>query len=237
MIPLGLVIIPGGIAIGIAAAGGTPESAVPTKQAPNGGALISTGAASSGSTIQGQLTAPLSPVGGRNSKLLLLRGATASSGPIGASPTSGFGSQISPTNGIDSMLQQKLDEIERYAAAAYDKLNDDVKKAGANQLNETLKLDPPLKGDESWEEVSRRAGDEAGAAVGNYFGGPVGAKLGAKVGAYLGVKLEDLVSKNSDEIKAWFKSRWADIEEWVQGIGDDIEQGVKDAIDYLGGLF
>jgi phage tail tape-measure protein len=131
--------------------------------------------------------------------------------------------------------------IESYAKAAYNNLDDAAKKKGAEYLNKTLKLDPPLDEDASWEDISKVAGAAAGGAIGGAIGGPLGAKLGAIVGAYLGVKLEELVSKHIEELKAWLSDKWGDIEGAVKDaanyVEDKAEEAYDDVVDFVGGLF
>jgi hypothetical protein len=242
-----LVAIPAGVAVAAAASGGPPSTQVPAPNAvaPNGGALAK---ASSSSTISSILFTPQTPIGKAPQETvaqMMARGVSKANaefifnsggGPIVLShaivPN---GVQPSPFAVIDQALQQKLDEVERYAKAAYDNMAKDGKKAGAKAASELLKLDPPLSGDESYEDMAKIIGGAAGAAALGWL--PGGAVLGPICGAWLGVKLEELVSKNVDEVKDWFKSRWNGIENWVSGVGSDIEDGVKDAIDYFGGWF
>lgn len=224
-IPL-LVVIPAGTAIAVAASGGTPNSVpAPTKAAPNGGAQLS--APSSGSSVGagGMIVGVMQP----------------SAAPSFLSKVRAQYQFVSQTNPIDLELQKKLDEIKSWSRAAYDKLSSGAKAAAAKALNEELGLDPPLKGNESFDDMLARvtapAAAKAGAALGEAIGGPAGAALGQVVGKYLGGKLQDLLSKNSDDIKAWFSSRWADIESFVKDHVDDIEDTAQDVIDYLGSIF
>jgi len=230
--------VPVAVALGTSASG-SPNPTVPNNVAPNGGPLSPRGAVSSGSTVGAIIAQPMAPVGssgGRFGKLSMINRGSVATGMVGVA-TDGFKGPVSPTNGIDPALQQKLDEIERYTEAAYNKLDSDARDVARGELNRDLKLDPPLPADASWKDISGAVGAAVGGAAGAYIGGPIGAKIGALVGAYLGVKLEELISKNVDEIKAWFKSKWSDIEDWVKGVGSDIEDGVSDAIDYLGSIF
>lgn len=130
--------------------------------------------------------------------------------------------------GGDSAMGEKLSVINQYAEAAYGKLDAAARKKGADFLNDSLHLDPPIKEDAKWKDIAGAVGAAAGGAVGGYIGGPIGAKLGAMVGAYLGVKLEEFLSKHVDEIKDWFKSKWSDIEDWASGVASD-------AYDYVSG--
>lgn len=141
------------------------------------------------------------------------------------------------TTGADPYLEQKFATIEDYMKAAYQNADDAAKKAGADAANKALHLDPPLKGDESWEEMSGVVGGAAGAALGAYLGGPIGAKLGAIAGAYLGVKLEDLISKNMDDLENWLEGEWGDAKRWAEGIADQGKDWAEDAYDTVSSWF
>jgi hypothetical protein len=228
-----LVVIPAGVAVAAALPGtATPKNTAPTNQAPNGGALVSTGAASSGSTVGTVIGTRRIPVGSL-AKRQLISGANVT-GVVGVS-TGLWGDAAPNSSVIDAALQEKLDLVKRYGQAAYDRMTKEAKEAAAREVSEQLGIDPPLDGTETWETIAKVAGGAAGAAALGWI--PGGAAVGAVVGAYLGVKLEELISKNADEIKAWFAGKWEGIEDWVQGVGGDIEQGTKDAIDWIGGWF
>lgn len=227
--------VPAGVVVAGAASGGTPASTSPTKIAPGGGILGTAGALSPGSTVDMQLrTEGRITTGGSPAYNAFVTQAT--SPPIAAFVnTPRAVGDNAPRTAIDSQLQAKLAEVERYAKAAYTNLDGAAKKKGADTINKALKLDPPLSGDESWEDLAKITGGAAGVAV---FGwAPGGVVWGPIVGSYLGVKLEELVNKNLDEIKSWFKGRWSDIESWVEGVGDKIESAARDVIDYIGGWF
>lgn len=134
----------------------------------------------------------------------------------------------------DALVKQKLDAINAYAKQAYDQLSKDAKQKGADYLNSSLGLNPPIKADASYEEIASAVGGAAGAAAGAYIGGPVGAKIGAIVGAYLGVKLEELINKDLDKIGDWFKSQWNDVTDWV---GDEASSAASSVGNWLGSIF
>lgn len=121
---------------------------------------------------------------------------------------------------------EKLRVVNQYAGAVYDKMESAARRAGAAKLNSALGLDPPIKEDASWKDIAAAVGAAGGAALGAYLGGPIGAKIGAMVGAYLGVKLEEFMSKHVDEIKDWFKGKYAAIESFFAEL---------DASDYVSG--
>jgi hypothetical protein len=127
-----------------------------------------------------------------------------------------------PSDGnLDPQIKAKLDTVEAAAQKAFNDANEVAKAKAADQLNKSLKLDPPLNGHEDWETVSAVVGGATGGAIGGAIGGPIGAKLGAMAGAYLGVKLEDLLAKNLDEIEDWVKGKWGDVEDFAKDVYDD----------------
>ncbi len=229
----------GGAIVAVAVTSKSSAPALPVKQSSAGGVQVS--APSSGSTIAEALGGGMQI--GSSSFLRKRQAATmgsAFSGVVGTSPNAGWGSEVSPTNGIDVALQQKLAEIERYAKAQYEQANQEAKDAAAKKLSEELGLDPPLTGKESWEDIVKISAGAIGVAVGTAALGwipGIGPVLGPIVGAYLGVELAELINKNVEEIGDWFEERYAGIKGWVSGVGSDIEEGVKDAIDYIGGWF
>jgi hypothetical protein len=108
------------------------------------------------------------------------------------------------TGMLDSIgLKQYADQMETELIAGakekFDQLSSDAKKTGAAILNDELKLNPPLKGDESFKEVSARVGAVAGGAAGAAACGAVSfgaaAPLCGIAGAYLGQKLGPVVGK------------------------------------------
>lgn len=158
-------------------------------------------------------------------RLLAIRsrlGATVGAGTLGlASSTSGT-TAGAPSG--DPLLQSKLDLVERKAKEAYERATSAAKEAAAAKLSQELGISPPLKGSDSWETIARVAGGAAGAAAGAAVCGPLCAKVGALAGAYLGEKLEDLISRN-----------WDDLESWASGLWGDVEDAAADAWDYVTG--
>jgi hypothetical protein len=228
-LPLIPVLVAGGGIAYVAATSGSPPSAAPTKIAAGGGINITAGAASPGGTIVSQVAAlGVAPIATRTYS----GRPQFASGLIAAIPSYYVAPQSNP---IDAELQKKLDYINQYGQAAYENMDAAAKQKGAAILNDQLKLDPPLKGDESWETVAKIAGGAAGTAALGWL--PGGAIVGPMVGAYLGVKIEELLSKNVDEIKTWFSSRWSSIESWVKGVGGDVADVAEDAYDFVAGWF
>lgn len=220
-----LLLIGGG---GAAAYVATRKPAAPpaTATGPNGGSLVQGGAnkpLANVVTNTGHI-----PVGLRALRLVQVTPSKAADPILSQSSTTQMGSDI------DQALKQKLDTLNGYAEAAYNNLDDAAKQKGAEILNDQFKLDPPLKGDETWEQISEVAGSAVGGAVGGYIGGPIGAKLGALCGAYLGKKIEEYLSQNIDDAKQWLKDEWGDVSGWVEDTASDVYNDVKD---YVGGLF
>jgi hypothetical protein len=139
-----------------------------------------------------------------------------------------------------SIVTQKLHRIEQLAKKAYDDLSDTARAEGADVLSKTLKLDPPLSGSTSWEDLSKIAGGAAGGAVGGAIGGPYGAYLGAIIGSYLGDKLENLMAKKLDELGDYAKKEWNVASEWVTkeaGALYDSAKGIADdAYNYVSSI-
>lgn len=121
------------------------------------------------------------------------------------------------SNSTDPELQQKLDMLESAAKEQFQNANDVAKVKMADQLNKDLKLDPPLTGHESWEDVASVVGGAVGGAAGTALCGPVCGAVGAYAGAILGVAIEDYISKNADEAKEWLEKKWG----WVEGKAGD----------------
>lgn len=142
------------------------------------------------------------------------------SGPVvtyvqGQAKQSGWGANV---NKNDPELQQKLDYIKQAAEQQWQNASDVAKVKSADILNKELKLEPPLNGHETWEDISAVVGGAAGGAVGTALCGPVCGAAGAYAGAILGTKIEDLISKNADEVKDWLSSKWG----WVEGKAGDV---------------
>jgi hypothetical protein len=123
---------------------------------------------------------------------------------------------------VDPEFAAKAAQIEAATKKAYEDANEVAKAKAAETLNKELKLDPPLNGHEDWKTISAVVGGATGGAIGGAIGGPIGAKLGALCGAYLGVKLEELISKNLDEIEAWIGDKWGDVKEFASDVYDEV---------------
>lgn len=240
---LPLVVLPAGLAVAGAASGGTPNTAPPPNNQYPGGAIKGGAGAAPGASVTDLVSSGGKvPIGGGKTAIRRSFGEriAGAASQVAIDDTTGlpYVAPSSVSGYIDAALQEKLDTINSYGQAAYDNMSDDAKRAGAAAMNDALDLDPPLKGDESWDEIAQVAGAAAGTAACAATGlGAAAAPLCAMAGAYLGTKLEELISKNVDEIKDWFSGKWADIEGWVKGLGEDVGDAAQAAIDYVGGWF
>jgi hypothetical protein len=246
-----LPVLVGGVAVGYVALKNGPAP-VPTNVGASGGTLVGTGGAPGqtlGTSVQtgGKVPVGRAPIrvmatqGGRMGPTFGVRN-TAPPSPI--SLVSGGGGNWK--NNADAQVQQVLNTAESYGEAAYDNLDDAAKQKGADILNKQLKIDPPLKGDESWKEMGAKVGAYAGSEGANAAceaGGipPICGPLGDKLGAYLGADLGEWLHAHDDDVKNWFRARWSDIDNWVMGLVGDVEGKAQEYYDdvknFVGGLF
>ena len=134
---------------------------------------------------------------------------------------------FSPYGGIkaDPDARQKLDLLNQAMEAGYSKMNSAAKSAAADQLNQQLALDPPLKGNEDWQTVSRVAGGAAGAVGCTAVGLGSAAPLCSMAGAYLGVKLEDWMASELPGLKSWVSDNVGAV---IDAIGDQLTEWWND---------
>ncbi len=131
-----------------------------------------------------------------------------------------------PKPGIDPALQQKLDVVQQAAQEKFNSMSSAAKTEAAQYLNKELNIQPPLKGDETWEVISKAVGSAAGAAGGTIAGtkicGPSCGKVGAMAGAYLGEKAGEWLHKELPELKDWLKTKlgnaWGEIEDFFSNV-------------------
>jgi hypothetical protein len=117
---------------------------------------------------------------------------------------------------LDPYVSTKADMVQDQLERAYNALDGVGRAAAAAKMNEELHLDPPLRGDETWETVARVAGGAAGAAGCAVVGlGAVG-PLCAMVGSYLGVKLEDWIADQN--VGDWVKGTVEDLGGWINNL-------------------
>jgi hypothetical protein len=101
--------------------------------------------------------------------------------------------------GLDQFVSQMGSDLTAGLKQKYDMLSSDARKQGAAILNDKLKLNPPLTGNEGYKEVSARVGATAGGAAGAAVCGAVSfgsaAPLCAIGGAYIGQTLAPVVAE------------------------------------------
>lgn len=110
----------------------------------------------------------------------------------------------------------KIDALLSAAADKYtNQMSQEAKNQAASYINETINPQPPLTGNESWQQVSSILGGAAGGAL----GGP----LGAIAGAYLGTTLEGWLGSDLQSIYDWAKQNGlsavndvlGDVKDWL----------------------
>lgn len=140
---------------------------------------------------------------------------------------------------LDAAKRAALTKIEAEAAKQYDNLTEVEKARAADALNHSdLKIDGKpvdfhLDGHETWKEAGQKIGGALGGAAGAAAVGwlpaigpliaPFGTTLGAMIGAYLGGAFAE-----------WAQKQWKKLEDWIKGVGDDIEGYASDAYDAVG---
>lgn len=105
----------------------------------------------------------------------------------------------------DPAARQKLDLLNAAMGKAYEGLSSAAKSSAADQLNTQLNLDPPLRGNETWDTVARIAGGAAASAGCDAIPG-IGAAVSplcAMAGAYLGVQLEQWMASELPGLQSW----------------------------------
>lgn len=124
----------------------------------------------------------------------------------------------------DPDARQKLDLLNTAMEAAYSKMSAAAKSAAADQMNSSLNLDPPLRGNESWETVARVSAGAAGTAACNAYAG-IGTAIAPLCGmaaAYLGVKLENWMETEVPGLQSWISDN-------VGAVIDHIGDALSDA--------
>lgn len=141
---------------------------------------------------------------------------------------------------IDPDAGHKLDMLSSAMEQTYNNMSQTAKSAAAGQLNQSLGLNPPLKGDETWETVAKVAGSAGGAAACSLIPG-VGvavAPLCAMAGAYLGVKLEEWMSTALPDLKNWVSDNIvSNVGSAVSAVAGYVEDGVDEVVGWVKGLF
>lgn len=143
--------------------------------------------------------------------------------PTWMSPAAGGGNKTAAS----ATATKQLELAEARARAEYTKLSATAKKKAAAELSDKLNLSPPLTGDESWEQLTKKAGSAIGvAACGAIPGGAIATPLCAIVGAYFGAKLAD-----------WMADAWDSIASAADKAIDKTKDAANAAISFVGGLF
>lgn len=203
----------------------------------DGGAQVSPGGAAPGSTIGDALQGGGKlPVGRHRPGQAAMEGFVGGFIVARPSATTLPPPQQAPyTNPNGDADKAKLDLIRTAGKKAYDKLDAAARRAAASELNKQYSFDPPLTGDETWDQLEARVANKighdvgavAGGAVGAALFGPIGASVGAIIGAYLGQELGPMMAKGFDELK-----------DWITGLGwDDVGNAIEDAAHYVGAAF
>ena len=127
----------------------------------------------------------------------------------------------------DPDAAQKLDLLNSALQKAYSGMSSAAKQSAADNLNTQLHLDPPLKGNETWETVARVAGGAGGALACNAIPGigTAASPLCAMAGAYLGVKLENWMQTELPGLQSWVSDNLGSV---VNSIGDQISDWFHD---------
>jgi hypothetical protein len=128
---------------------------------------------------------------------------------------------------LDPDARQKLDLLHLAMNKTFDSLSSAGKMAAADKLNQTLQLDPPLRGNETWEQVSRVAGSAVGGVACNAIPGigTAASPLCAMAGAYLGVELEHWMATEMPGLQSWITENIGGV---ISSIGDQIEDWFHD---------
>lgn len=124
-----------------------------------------------------------------------IRAPSVASGPLGVDPERKVTTWPSDNN-TDPNYQAALDAAYGAVKKKFAAMSADERRKAADALNKSLKLDPPLSGNESIEVV----GSVVGGAIGGTFG-----PVGALVGAYLGKELADVLASKGAE---FWNSLW-----------------------------
>lgn len=127
----------------------------------------------------------------------------------------------------DPDARQKIDLLQLGLQKSYDAMDGAARATAADQMNKSLNLDPPLRGNEDWQTVARVAGSVGGGVACNAIPG-VGtavSPLCAMAGAYLGVKLEDWMATELGGLQSWVSDNLGAI---ADAIGDQVTSWFND---------
>lgn len=127
----------------------------------------------------------------------------------------------------DPDARQKLDLLNVAMQKAYGAMSGAAKSAAADQLNTKLALDPPLRGNESWDQISSIAGAAVGGVACNAIPGigTAASPLCAMAGSYLGVQLEQWMQTEVPGLQSWVSDNLGAV---VDTIGDKLSEWWND---------
>lgn len=157
-------------------------------------------------------------------------------------PVAGGTTYVPPTNIANSLgLSQvsdpgtaaKVDALLQAGEAKFNAMSDAERAQAANYLNQQLNIQPPMSGNETWQQVASIAGGATGGAVCSMIPGigTAASPLCAMAGAYLGVSLESWLAGSLDSIKSWINQN-------VPGVVTDwIDQAEASLSDWFHSIF
>lgn len=125
--------------------------------------------------------------------------------------------------------QSKIDLLLVAAQGQFMKMSAAERQNAADYMNNSLGLQPPLRGNEDWQQIVSAASGFAGAAACNAIPGigTAASPLCAIGAAYVGVQLEQWLEGNLPQLKEWVKDN----------IGAAIEDAADSVIGWFKGLF
>lgn len=127
----------------------------------------------------------------------------------------------------DPDARPKLDLLNQGLQKAYAGMSQAAKSTAADKMNSALNLNPPLTGNESWDQVARIAGGATGGIACNAIPG-IGtavSPLCAMAGSYLGVQLEQWMGTDLAGLQGWVSDNLGAV---VDAVGNQIEQWFHD---------
>jgi hypothetical protein len=200
------------------------EEHQPAKTSPNpGGTVVNPAGAGIKGTVFGKVATS------NQSRISTVNGANQTMTGVAAGTAGGSSAQI------DAAIEAQRRKLEQKVAADYNKLAADAKAKGAAAISKTLKLDPPLTGKETWDQLQKRlkaAGAAAGVAACNVVPGvgTAASPLCAIAGAYLGAKISDFIKAHWDDVKDFAEKEW-------DSLSGKISDVAHDAYDWVTGIW
>jgi hypothetical protein len=128
---------------------------------------------------------------------------------------------------VDPSARPKLDLLDSAMQYAYGQMSAAAKAKAADELNQKLNLDPPLRGNEDWQTIARAAGGAIGGVACNAIPGigTAATPLCAMAGSYLGVQLEQWMQTEMPGLESWVSENVGNV---VSSIGDKISDWLHD---------